>query len=210
MSVKKDPYDFLGEDITGAMEVKVWAIGSGVVAYSLTDPQVNRVWRPNELKVITFHELYQLSNHPGGMALLRDRLQIRDNKVREALKLPLDPEFLYTEEDAKNLAINGTQEQILDALEFGPLGLASMIRHHAILHVDSLDRVNFFNTLFSMNIQELRSAVERVDDDISDAQPKRRAAVKSKGEETTTEQPKKQRKAQPLKPSEPLVQVPTE
>jgi len=206
MSIKKDPYDFLGEGITGAMEVKVWAIGTGIVTYALADPQVTRTWRPNELKVLTFHELYQLSNHPGGAVLLKERLQIRDNKVRQALQLPLDPEYLYTEEDAKNLAINGTQEQILDALEFGPLGLASMIKHHAILTANSLDRVNFFNTLFSMNIQELRKSVEEAPEEKPEA-PRRRSQPKQVSEEVEA---KPVRKSKPLKPSEPLVQVPSE
>jgi hypothetical protein len=207
MSIKKDPYDFLGEDITGTMEVKVWAIGTGIVTYTLTDPQVTRTWRPNELKVLTFHELYQLMNHPGGAILLKERLQIRDNKVREALQLPLDPEYLYTEEDAKNLAINGTQEQILDALEFGPLGLGSMIKHHAILHTNSLDRVNFFNTLFSMNIQELRESVKDVEPVAPSETKTRRAAQSSINQEDSI--PKTTRKSKPLKPSEPLVQVPS-
>jgi hypothetical protein len=206
MSIKKDPYDFLGDGITGSMEVKVWAIGTGIVTYSLNDPQVNRTWRPNELKILTFHELYQLMNHPGGAVLLKERLQIRDNKVREALQLPLDPEYLYTEEDAKNLAINGTQEQILDALEFGPLGLASMIKHHAILNTNSLDRVNFFNTLFSMNIQELRNAMKDVEEEKPEA-PRRRSEAKVSAPESA---PKSPRKSKPLKPSEQLVQVPSE
>ena len=201
MSVTKDPYDFLGEDIKGAMEVKVWSMGAGLVSYSLSDPQVNRTWRPNELKVLTFHELYQLSNHPGGMPLLRDRLQIRDNKVREALQLSLDPEFLYTEEDAKNLVINGTENEVLDALEFGPLGLDSMIKHHAVLHIDSLDKVNFFNTLFGMNIQDLRTSLDRAEDE---------APVQKRRADTSTSPIKKERKSKPLKPSEQLVQVPTE
>jgi hypothetical protein len=207
MSIRKDPYDFLGEGITGVMEVKVWAVGSGIIAYNLTDPQVNRTWRPNELKVLTFHELYQLSNHPGGAALLKERLQIRDNKVRAALQLPLDPEYLYTEEDAKNLAIDGTQEQILDALEFGPLGLASMIKHHAILHTNSLERVNFFNTLFSMNIQELRESVKDVEPVTTPETRTRRSPKSNINEEEST--PKTTRKSRPLKPSEPLVQVPS-
>jgi hypothetical protein len=205
MSIRKDPYDFLGEGITGVMEVKVWAVGSGIIAYNLTDPQVNRTWRPNELKVLTFHELYQLSNHPGGAALLKERLQIRDNKVRAALQLPLDPEYLYTEEDAKNLAIDGTQEQILDALEFGPLGLASMIKHHAILHTNSLDRLNFFNTLFSMNIQEIRNST--ADEPTEQKQEPSRRRSSSKIENSN---PKSTRKSKPIQPSEQLVQVPSE
>ena len=206
MSIRKDPYDFLGEDITGAMEVKVWAIGAGLVTYALVDPAITRVWRPNELKVITFHELYQLANTAGGMQLLYDRLQIRDNKVREALQLPLDPEFLYTEEDAKNLVINGTEAEVLDAIEFGPMGLTSMIKHHSILHVDSLEKANFFNTLFKMNIQELRNSVEKVGEDPL-AQSKRRTGKESAPQEKIS---KPQRKSKPLVPSEPLVQVPTE
>lgn len=207
MSIKKDPYDFLGEDITGNMEVKVWSIGSGQVAYSLTDPAVNRVWRPGELKIITFHELYTLNNQPGGGFLLANRLQIRDNKVREALNLPLDPEYLYTEEDAKNLVINGTKEQILDALEFGPVGLASMIKHHAVVHTQTIDRMEFFNTLFSMNIQEIRSSMDKVDETPT-AQRERRAAPVEKQE---AEAPaKRERKSTPLTPSEPTVQTPTE
>lgn len=207
MSIKKDPYDFLGDGITGAMEVKVWAIGAGLVTYTLADPQVTRTWKPNELKILTFHELYQLMNHPGGAILLKERLQIRDNKVRQALQLPLDPEYLYTEEDAKNLAINGTQEEILDALEFGPLGLGSMIKHHAILHTNSLDRLNFFNTLFSMNIQEIRNSAADENTEIKPDAPRRRAQTKTVSEEAPT---KPARKSKPLNPSEQLVQVPSE
>ena len=202
MSIKKDPYEFLGTEISGAMEVKVWAIGSGRVHYELQDPKVTRTFNPGELKILTFHEIYQLANHPGGMYLLVNNLQIRDNKVRQAIGLSVDPEYLYTEEDAKKLVLEGSQEQILDALEFGPVGLASMIKHHAIVNVDSSEKINFFNKLFSMNILELRDAFEREPDAPSKSN-KRRASVPIETEA------RKERKAQPLKPSEPVNQVAT-
>ena len=210
MSVKKDPYEFLGTEITGAMEVKVWAVGAGKVHYELQDPKITRTFNPGELKILTFHEIYQLANHPGGMFLLVNNLQIRDNKVRQALGLPVDPEYLYTEEDAKKLVIEGSKEQILDALEFGPLGLASMIKHFAIVNVDSSEKISFFNKLFSMNILELREGFEKEDDDAPKAN-KRRAqssVIEQKDEESSAK--KRERKTQPLKPSEPLNQVATE
>ncbi len=206
MSIKKDPYEFLGTEVTGAMEVKVWAIGGGRVHYELQDPKVSRTFNPGELKILTFHEIYQLANHPGGMYLLVNNLQIRDNKVRQAIGLPVDPEYLYTEEDAKKLVIEGSKEQILDALEFGPLGLASMIKHFAIVYVDSSDKINFFNRLFTMNILELRDGLEREDD--TQAKPGKRRASTTVAEEEVVK--KKERKTQPLKPSEPLNQVATE
>ena len=206
MSIKKDPYEFLGTEVTGAMEVKVWAIGAGRVHYELQDPKVSRTFNPGELKILTFHEIYQLANHPGGMYLLVNNLQIRDNKVRQAIGLPVDPEYLYTEEDAKKLVIEGSKEQILDALEFGPLGLASMIKHFAIVYVDSSDKINFFNRLFTMNILELRDGLEREDD--TQTKPGKRRASTTVAEEEIVK--KRERKTQPLKPSEPLNQVATE
>ena len=205
MSIKKDPYDFLGTEVTGAMEVKVWAVGAGKVHYELQDPKVTRTFNPGELKILTFHEIYQLANHPGGMYLLVNNLQIRDNKVRQAIGLSVDPEYLYTEEDAKILVVNGTREQILDALEFGPLGLASMIKHFAVIHVDSSDKINFFNKLFSMNILELRDAFDKEDE----SQPKagkRRATPIEAAQPAET----RKRKSQPLNPSEPVNQIATE
>jgi len=206
VSIKKDPYEFLGTEVTGAMEVKVWAIGAGRVHYELQDPKVSRTFNPGELKILTFHEIYQLANHPGGMYLLVNNLQIRDNKVRQAIGLPVDPEYLYTEEDAKKLVIEGSKEQILDALEFGPLGLASMIKHFAIVYVDSSDKINFFNRLFTMNILELRDGLEREDD--TQTKPGKRRASTTVAEEEIVK--KRERKTQPLKPSEPLNQVATE
>jgi hypothetical protein len=209
MSINKaNPYSFLGEEITPDLEVKVWCIGAGRAAYALNDPAVSRRWNPGELKILTFHELYQLSNAPGGKFLLTNRLQIRDNKVREALQLPLDPEYLYTEEDARRLVKTGTKEQVLDALEFGPTGLASMIKHFAILEVDSLDKMEFFNTLFRMNIKNIREANSDQPKETTNT-PKRRAAAPKAAVESTSES-KPKRKAEALKPSEPKNQEPSE
>ncbi len=204
MSVKQDAYSFLGNDITGTMEVKVWSLGAGQTAYELQDPAVNRTWRPGELKIITFHELYSLLNHPGGQFLLTHRLQVRDNKVREALGLPLDPEFLYTEDDAKKLVIEGNKDRILDALEFGPVGLASMIKHHAVNLTKDVDMIEFFNTLFQMNIQGIKASVDKIDE-VQDKQKERRV---QDGEKATKKQaPKRERKSMPLNPSEQANQV---
>lgn len=206
MSLVSDPYSFLGEDIKGNLDVKVWSIGAGQVVYQLSDPPVSRTWGPGELKIISFHELYQLKNAPGGYNLLYHRLQIRDNKIREALELPLDPEYFYTEEDAKNLILNGSNDQILDALEFGPTGLASMIKHNAVLYVNSIEKMNFFNKIFSMNIQEIRD-INAAEGEAPKETPKRRADAVVKAE--VVKEPRK-RKAAPLNPSEPVIQTPTE
>jgi len=208
--IKQDSYSsFLGEHITGDLEVKVWSTSVGTVGYGLDDPRVNRSWQPGELKIISFHELYQLSNSPGGQALLLNYLQIRDQKIREALQLPLEPEYLYTEEDAKKLARTGSEDQILDALEFGPVGLASMIKHYAIMETTDINRIKFFNNLFSMNIESIRDNMK--DETLEQSNGKSSGQRRVKTEVATKEDlaPKRQRKSQALTPSEQSVQEAT-
>lgn len=208
MSLERDPYqDLFGEEITAAKQVKVWSIGAGKTAYALEEPKVNRSWMPGELKLITFHELYSLSNHPGGMYLLKNSLQIKESAVREALNLPTEPEYLYTEEDARKLVLSGDKDAILDALEFGPTGLASMIKHFAVVETRDVDMIQWFNTLFQMNIQEIRAAEKA--EESTEPETKRRKATP-----VEAEAPKKavapKRKTAPLKPSEQKEQTPTE
>jgi hypothetical protein len=206
---KQDTYSsFLGEHITGDLEVKVWSTSVGTVGYGLDDPKVSRSWQPGELKILTFHELYQLSNTAGGPALLLNYLQIRDQKVREALQLPIEPEYLYTEEDAKKLVQTGSEDQILDALEFGPVGLAGMIRHYAIIETTDINRVKFFNNVFSMNIETIRDNMK--DDTAESSTPKANGQrrVKAQDPEPATLS-KRERKTQALSPSEQSVQEAT-
>jgi hypothetical protein len=212
MSIKQDLYSsFLGEEITGDLEVKVWSTSIGDVVYALDDPRVHRNWKPGELKIITFHELYQLANTPGGMPILVNHLQIRDENVRKALQLPMEPEYFYTEEDARKLVNTGTEEEILDALEFGPRSLASMIRYFAILDIDSLEKMKFFNGLFRMNIQQIRENLKEDDEEVvSTTESKRRVQKAPEIEAEPVKETKKTRKASTLTPSEPTQQVPTE
>jgi hypothetical protein len=206
---KQDTYSsFLGEHITGDLEVKVWSTSVGTVGYGLDDPKVSRSWQPGELKILTFHELYQLSNTAGGPALLLNYLQIRDQKVREALQLPVEPEYLYTEEDAKKLVQTGSEDQILDALEFGPVGLAGMIRHYAIIETTDINRVKFFNNVFSMNIEVIRDNMK--DDTAESSTPKASGHRRVKAQEDIPAvSAKRERKSQALSPSEQTVQETT-
>ena len=212
MELQKDVYSsFLGEHITANREVKVWSTSIGEVIYALDDPNVRRNWKPGEVKVLTFHELYQLSKHPGGMSMLANNLQIREMDIREALELPLEPEYLYTEEDARRLVNKGSNDEIYDALEFGPRSLAAMIRYYAILDVDSVERMRFFNGLFQMNIQQIRDNMIETEEKAEAATPTRRVKIEAPvAEIDSAKASSKRRTSETLTPSEPAQQEPTE
>lgn len=168
-------YSYLGvADLTGDYPVRVVNVARRKVNYVL--PELNNTTRnfapapfsgKPEVKVITFHELYLLHNSPGGAKLIYENLQIKDNKVRVALNLPTDPEFDYSIEDIKKLMVDGTKEQILDALDFGPFYIAQWMKSTLVTEkvAISYDKIKFFETLFRMNLDNLRDNFEWAKED---------------------------------------------
>lgn len=212
-------YSFLGiEGLTGEKLVRVWKRASGRVSYVLDDPKVRREWlRNDEVKMITFHELYTLSNEPGGRAILEYFLLIKDQDVLKALNLPLDPEYQYTEEDCKTLALKGSKDQILDALEFGGYGVATLIKRAATENkIDSTDRKKMLNSIFKFDLDTIYSNKEWADGASGVKTEKKQRRAKALVTEDTKAKGKgkgksdRTRKSEALTPSEPKENIITE
>ena len=77
-------------------------------------------------------ELRALSYSPGGDALLREFLQIKNAEAIEELLGEVEPEYNYTPEDVKRVMLNGTMDEFLDMLDFAPDGIREMIKDFAV------------------------------------------------------------------------------
>lgn len=210
-------YSFLGvEGLTGERMVRVWKRASGRVSYTLDEPKVRREWnRGDEVKMISFHELYTLSNDPGGRAILEYFLLIKDQEVLQALQLPLDAEYQYTEADCKTLALKGTKDQILDALEFGGYGVATLIKRAATENrIDSTERKRMLNSIFKFDLDAIYSNKEWAEGaQAGTGEKKQRRGKALKDAEANQEKKKaggRQRKSEALTPSEPEENIVTE
>ncbi len=106
---------------------------SCTVGYTLPDSGVRRIWMPNEIKKgITVAELEQATYISGGLAIIQDYLQINDEEVCEFLGLSTEPEYFYSEEDVKKMLLTGTNDQLLDCLDFAPDGVIDLIKDIAL------------------------------------------------------------------------------
>lgn len=159
-SFKDIDYSYLGVDsLDGSYPVKVSNISPQIVSYVLSElngttrtfeaATHNRV----ETKTIQFHELYTLFQSAGGQQLIYDHLQIKDNMVRTALGLPTEPEFDYSYEDIEKLVQEGSKEEILDALEFGPYYIAQWMKNIIVTKgLNDYNKRKFFGDLFNMSV----------------------------------------------------------
>lgn len=114
--------------------VKVLNRDNGTVTYSI--PEMNglrRVFYAGETKEVTLEELEKLSYIPGGMALLKESLVIKDNpKIVEHVIGHVEPEYNYTRTDVINLLKNGSLDEFLDCLDFAPAGVIDLIKNLAV------------------------------------------------------------------------------
>lgn len=110
---------------------------NGTTGYTLADgAKETRLWAENEIKKITFAELKRVSYLPGGAELLRDYLVIEDPAAIEALNVGIDiqeqPEYLYTENEIRDLLFNGSLDELKDFLDFSPDGGIEIAKQIAV------------------------------------------------------------------------------
>lgn len=113
--------------------IKVANRDNGTVGYTIPDlNNLHRNFQPEEEKEVTMEELRKLSYLPGGEAILRDCLVIKNEEAIKELLNKVEPEYYYTEEEIKNLLLKGTLDQFMDCLDFAPIGVIDLIKDLAV------------------------------------------------------------------------------
>lgn len=138
-------------------KIKVKNRNNGSIGYTIPDMHnLYRKFYANETKEITYEELQKLSYLPGGMYILQNYLIILDNdEARDAILGQVELEYNYTEEDVKNLLLNGSLDELLDCLDFAPLGVIELVKTLAVeLEINDLSKRNAITNKTGFNINK--------------------------------------------------------
>ena len=104
---------------------------AGLVGYDIPDLKISRRFVAGEVKDISKEELDKLAYQPGGLYILQNYLQVSEEDAK-ILDMHNEPEYYLTEEQIKNLLLNGSMDAFLDALDFAPKGVIDMFKDLAI------------------------------------------------------------------------------
>lgn len=91
-----------------------------------------RSFAPGEVKRMTYDELEKFSFQPGGREMLRNYLQVQSVEAIKELDMKVEPEYNMSENDIKELLLNGSQDQFLDTLDFAPTAVIDLIKAFAV------------------------------------------------------------------------------
>ena len=156
--------------------VKVTNRDNGSVGYTIPDlGNLSRKFASGETKEITVEELQKLSYLPGGEDLLRNYLIIDNKAVVDELLNGVEPEYFYTEEDVKNLLLNGSLDALKDCIDFAPTGTVDLVKQ---LAVDlKIADVYKRKAILDMTGFDVTKAIE-VNEETADENPKADSAIR--------------------------------
>ncbi len=177
--------------------IKVTNRSDGVIFYEVPDLRIFRHYESGESKDVSFDELQKLSYSTGGKVLLESYLKLDNAEAIRALLGEVEPEYFYTEEDVKNLLLNGSLAQLQDCLDFAEAGVIELVKSLAVkLEINDISKREaiYEKTGFNVNNAIQINKETRVDNEPTTTPSKRRAAPM----QTATEQ-KAGRRAEPPK-----------
>lgn len=105
---------------------------NGYTTYILPDLGVRRTFGLRETKKVPLSELNSLRYTDGGEYILKELLIVNDKTALDALDIYTEPEYFYTEKEIETLLLNGSLDQLDDALNFAPEGVIEIIKQMAV------------------------------------------------------------------------------
>lgn len=152
--------------------IKVINRGNGRVGYPIPDGNgLRRLWHAKESKDIPMDELRKVMWTTGGSYLLKNTLIIENKEaIQELFSTEPEPEYYYTEEEIKQLLLTGTNDQLLDCLDFAPEGVIEVVKNLAVsLKLNDISKREIifnktgFNVTNAININKESETVEEVE-----------------------------------------------
>ena len=136
----------------------------GTTGYDLENG-FHRKFEVDEVKKIPLSELRQLSYSYGGEYILKNCLVIEDKNALDYLNLQVEPEYFYSEDEVKEILLNGTLDQLEDTLNFAPAGVVEIVKKMAVeLEIpdvrkrDMISEKTGFNINSAININHVLAA----------------------------------------------------
>lgn len=99
---------------------------------SIPNTNIKFTWvKQGSFVFLTEGEIKELYYKPGGKLFFQN-LIIHDQKLREELIGEVEPEYYYTQKEIDEILLNGSIDQLRDALDFSPKGGVDLIVNRAI------------------------------------------------------------------------------
>ena len=151
-------------------KIRVKNRSASSVSYSLPDMNnFRRRFAAGEVKELPFEEVQKLTYIPGGDYMLQHYLVIENIEARDEILGAVELEYAYGETEVKNLLINGSMDQLLDCLDFAPLGVIDLVKKVATeIKLNNIDKRKAIFDKTGYNINSAIMINEETDESVKE------------------------------------------
>ena len=152
--------------------------GQWKVVYTVPEMHLKREFNERESKQVTAAEVRALAAKSGGKALIKNHLIISNTELVNELFYDIQPEYFYTEVEVEDLLLKGTEDQLLDALDFAPDGVKDLIKGKAVeLKLNDVRKRNIIFQKLGFNVTSAIAANEESETSITETKTRRAAPI---------------------------------
>ena len=132
---------------------------------------LRREFAPKETKRITPAELEALTSQPGGRELIEGYLLVHDAEaLEEIVNVHVEPEYWLTEEKIPGWMQSCSDDEFIDALNFAPEGVKSLIKDYAVkLPLNDFNKINAIKDILGFDVMSALKINKMSQEDVKPA-----------------------------------------
>jgi hypothetical protein len=168
-------------------KIKVKNRSTGSVGYTIPDMgNYARTFAAGETKDLPFEEIQKLAYVPGGEYLLQHYLVIDNIEARDEILGAVELEYNWSEADVKRVLLNGSLDELLDCLDFAPMGVIDLVKKLAVqLELNDIKKRKAIQEKTGLNVDSAVAInAETNETEPQTEAPARRAATTAASTET--------------------------
>ena len=172
--------------------VNVTNRSNSLVGYYIPELNIKRRFSVGETKRISAEEIRALSWTKGGKVLISDHLIVENEELINELLYNIQPEYYYTADDVVDLLLNGSEDQLLDALDFGGEGVKGLIKDKAVdLKLNDVRKREIIQEKTGFNVSGAIDANRQSEIVVTEPKVRRAAPITEGFQETTPVEPQR-------------------
>lgn len=147
------------------MKIKIKNRSDSFVGFGIPEMHLRREFSPNEIKEVESEEIEKLAYQPGGQELLDKYFMIMDKDFAEKVSpsVASEPEYKFTEEDIKDLLVNGSLDKFLDFLDFAPDGAIDLAKNLAVTYASDTNKIDAIYKKTGFNVLKAQQLAKEVE-----------------------------------------------
>jgi hypothetical protein len=160
-------------------KIRIKNRSTGSIGYTIPDMgNFGRRFAAGEVKELPFDEIHKLTYIPGGEYLLQHYLVIDNIEARDEILGAVELEYNYSEEDIKHLLLNGSLDQLLDCLDFAPMGVIDMVKKYAVeLELNDIRKRKAIQEKTGLNVDNAVAINMETNETVAEEAPVRRTTT---------------------------------